>query len=153
MAELRDSNQADVSVFMFLSTNGQSIRPFSSSNGVKGMGPQPMQELVYFNSAATKDMLKQNAALMAHMLIAFINTYYTQQREKAYEKKTVPDLVAELVAIMIVPDKTVSDLANKADDIFRYASEETAAVPLADVANNVQSSASTNKKLSKLGIK
>lgn len=151
--ELQKANMAHVSVFMFLRLNSQSIRAFATENNVQGMGPQPFKELVYFNNAASQDVLKANAAVIAHLLVVFVATYYTQQREKSYEGKSVPDVVSELTALMVQPDKAVFDLATKIDAIYRFKSEASAAVPVAEIADSVSISAGTGKKLKKLDIK
>jgi hypothetical protein len=154
MPELKKTNQAHVSAFMFLRINGQSARPFASQGaGEPGMGLQRMRDLAFFNSAASQDLLKTSAALIAHMLAVFVTSYYTQQREKDYENLTTEELVAELVSLMIQPDKTVHDLAEKIDRMWRFASEASAAVPLAALAAEVKVPPATKKKLKKMGIK
>ena len=150
--DLDDKNLAHVSVFLFLRMNAQSIREFDSKPSNPGMGPQQLKELVYFNNAASQDVLKANAAVMAHLLCVFVTTYYTQQREKAYEKKSVPQIVAELTGLMIQPDKVVFDLATKVDGIFRFKSEGSAAVPLSEIVADVHVSAKTSKKLKDMEI-
>lgn len=152
MAELEKSRQAHVSVFMFMRVNGQSTRPFVSDGNDPGMGSQKMSDLTYFNSAGSQDMLKAVAAMMAHMLIVHINTYYTQQREQGYENKTMPELVGVFTGVMVDPGKTVLDLALTVDQVFRYKNEGSAAVPVAAMAASQPLSAALQKKLKKIGI-
>ena len=151
MPELKKDNQAHVSAFMFLRINGQSTRPMASDSNQAGMGLQVFSDLVYFNSAASPDILKTNAALVAHMYLVFIDSYYTRQREAGYENMTTPELIAELVTLMIKPARTVHDLAQKADQIFRFKSEASAAVPLAAATAGVAVPKSTRKKLKQIG--
>jgi len=151
MPELKKDNQAHVSAFMFLRINGQSTRPMVSDANQAGMGLQVFSDLVYFNSAASPDILKTNAALVAHMYLVFIDSYYTRQREAGYENMTTPELIAELVTLMIKPARTVHDLAQKADQIFRFKSEASAAVPLAAATAGVAVPKSTRKKLKQIG--
>lgn len=151
MPELKKDNQAHVSAFMFLRINGQSTRPMVSGSGEAGMGLQAFSDLIYFNSAASPDILKTNAALIAHMYLVFIDSYYTRQREAGYENTTTPELIAELVTLMIKPAKTVHDLAQKADQIFRFKSEASAAVPLAAATAGIAVPKSTRKKLKQIG--
>lgn len=153
MAELEKSKQAHVSIFMFMHINGQSTRPFVSDANSPGMGSQKMRDLTYYNSAASQDMLKAVAAQMAHMLIVYINTYYTQQRESDYEDSTVPELVCKLAAALVDPDKTVYGLAETTDAMFRYKNEGSAAVPVAAMAGDQPLSAKLKKKLKKIDIK
>lgn len=131
MAELDKNKQADVSVFMFMRINGQSARPFLTEGAVPGMGSQKMSDLTYYNSAASEKMRKVVTAQMAHMMIVYINTYYTQVREKKYENKTVPELVNVFTVVMSNSEKSVSDLAKFTDEVFRYKNEGSAAVPVA----------------------
>lgn len=152
MAELDKSKQADVSVFMFMSINGQSTRPFVSANGTPGMGLQKLADLTYFNNAGSQDMLKAVAAQIAHMLIVYIKTYYTQQREAAFENKTVPEMVGIFAAVLVDPGRSVDDLAVSVDKVFRYKNEGSAAVPVATMAADQPLSASVKKKLKKMGI-
>lgn len=135
--ELDPSNNAHASVFMFMRMNSQSTRALRSEGEVEGMGPQKLQELVYFNNAASQAALKANAAVMAHLLYVLVTTYYTQQREKKFANKSVPDVVTEITALMIQGEKTVFDLAGKLDDIFVYKNENSAAVPAAAIAKAV----------------
>lgn len=135
--ELDPSNNAHASVFMFLRMNSQSTRELESEGEVEGMGPQKLEELVYFNNAASQATLKANAAVMAHLLYVFVTTYYTQQREKKYANQSVPDVVTGMTALMIQGTKTVFDLAEKLDEIFVYKNENSAAVPAAAIAKNV----------------
>lgn len=154
MPELKKDNQAHVSAFMFLRINGQSTRPMVSDPGdaaLRGMGLQAFSDLTYFNSAASPEILKTNAALIAHMYLVFIDSYYTRQREAAYENLTTPELIAELVTLMIKPSRTVHDLAQKADEIFRFKSEASAAVPLAAATAGVAVPKSAKKKLKQIG--
>jgi len=153
MPELKKDNQAHVSAFMFLRINGQSTRPMVSDPNdaaVRGMGLQAFSDLTYFNSAASPDVLKTNAALIAHMYLVFIDSYYTRQREPAFENTTTPGLIAELVTLMIKPAKTVHDLAQKADAIFRFKSEASAAVPLAAATAGIAVPKSAKKKLKRM---
>lgn len=152
MAELDKSKQAHVSVFMFMRVNGQSIRPFVSADGDPGMGLQKMSDLTYFNSAGSQDMLKAVAAQMAHMLIVYINTYYTQQRELAFESKTVPELVGVFTGALVDPGKSVHELALSVDKVFRYKNEASASVPVATMVEDKPLSAALQKKLKKIGI-
>ena len=137
MAELSTTNPAHVSVFMFLSINGQSTRPLAAAGATPGMGTQAMKDLTFFNGAASADMRAANAAVIAHMLIVFIHTYYTQQREKAFDETSTWEIVAKIAALLVTPAKTVHDLATLADSIYRFSSEATAAVPLGEVARTV----------------
>jgi hypothetical protein len=152
MADLDKSKQAHVAVFMFLYINNQSIRPFASTADTKGMGDQKVSELTFYNAASSADMLKTLATQIAHMLIVYINQYYTHQREKDYADKPVSDLVAKLATLLATPDKTVSDLADAVDEIFRFENESTSSVPVAAMAEHISLSAGAKKKLQKLGI-
>lgn len=133
MSQLEKSNQAHASVFMFLTINGQTFRTFIGENGKPGVGEQQLADLTYFNSAATQGMLKNNAALIAHLLIEFINKYYTQQREKDFADKSNFDLAGVFLDVMVKSEKTVFDLATLADSIFNYGNEKSAAVPLVEL--------------------
>lgn len=152
MAELDRSKQADVSAFMFMRVNGQSIRPFVSADGLPGMGLQKMSDLTYFNSAGSQDMLKAVAAQIAHMLMVYINTYYTQQRESSFENKTVPEIVRAFTALLVDPGKTVHDLAATVDKVFRYKNEGSAAVPVVAMAADQPLPAAVKKRLERIGI-
>ncbi len=152
MAELDRSRQADVSAFMFMRVNGQSIRPFVSAGDQPGMGLQKMSDLTYFNSAGSQDMLKAVAAQIAHMLMVYINTYYTQQRESSFENKTVPEIVRVLTAVLVDPGKTVHDLAATLDKVFRYKNEGSAAVPVVAMAADQPLPAAVKKRLERIGI-
>lgn len=149
MPELKKDNQAHVSAFMFLRINGQSIRPMVTEGGIPGMGPQKMSDLTFFNSAASEAVLKTNAALIAHMYLVFIDSYYTRQREKDFEDMTTPELIAELVTLMVKPAKTVHDLAEAADTIFRFKNEASASVALAAATADVKVSKSAKNELKK----
>jgi hypothetical protein len=153
MAELEKTNLAQVSIFMFLRVNGQSTRPFITETDIPGMGAQKMRDLTYYNSAASQDMLKALAAQIAHMLIVYINTYYTQQREPNYENKSISDLVGIFAAVLIDMNKTVYDLAQTTDKVFRFKNEGSAAVPVATVAANLSLPESLKKRLNAIGIK
>ncbi len=153
MAELDKSTQAHVSAFMFLSINGQSIRPFVSTADLPGMGLQKMRDLTFFNSAGSQDMLKAVAAQMAHMLIVHVNTYYTQQRETGHENKTVPELVGLFTAVLMDPAKSVHDLAQLVDKVFRFKNEGSASVPVAAMVAHQPVSAPLKKRLQKIGIR
>jgi hypothetical protein len=152
MAELDRSKQADVSAFMFMRVNGQSIRPFVSTDASPGMGTQKMSDLTYFNSAGSQDMLKAVAGQIAHMLMVYINTYYTQQRESAFEDKTVPQIVRIFADVLVDPGKTVHDLAATVDKVFRYKNEGSAAVPVATMTADQPLSAAVKKRLERIGI-
>jgi hypothetical protein len=153
MVELEKSIQAHVGVFMFMRINGQSTRPFVSEANIPGMGLQKMLDLTYYNSASSQDMLKAVAAQMAHMLIVYINTYYTQQREPDYENKTVPDLVSIFAAVLVDMDKTVYDLALITDKVFRFKNEGSAAVPVATMAVSLPLTSTLKNKLKSIGVK
>lgn len=150
MADLQKSNAAHVSVFMFLRTNGQSVRDF---DGDGGMGPQKMRDLTFFNGAGSTDMLKAVAAQIAHMQIVYITRYYTQQRERAFEDKTLEQLILTISAVLINPAKTVFDLATVVDQMFRFNNEGSAAVPVADIASGQTVPAGVKKKLQALGLR
>ena len=152
MAELDKSVQAHVCVFMFLGINGQSIRPFVSTGEQPGMGPQKMRDLTFFNGAGSLEMLKAVAAQMVHMLILHVHTYYTQQREAGHENKTVPELVGLFTPVLMDPAKTVHDLAQAVDKVFRFKNEGTAAVPVAAMVAEQPVSAPLRRRLQKLGI-
>jgi len=133
MAELDKNKQADVSIFMFMRINGQSARPFLTEGALPGMGAQKMSELTFYNSAASEQMRKVVSAQMAHMMIVYINTYYTQLREKKYENKTVSELVSLFTEVMSNSGKSISDLAKFTDEVFRYNNEGSAAVPVSSM--------------------
>lgn len=152
MAELDKAKQADVSVFMFMRVNGQSTRPMVTQGEQPGMGAQKMQDLTYFNSAGSQDMLKAVAAQIAHMLVVYINTYYTQQREAGFENKTIPEVVGIFAGVLVNPGKAVADLAATVDKVFRYKNEGSAAVPVAAMAAEQPLSAPVKKRLKKIGI-
>jgi hypothetical protein len=150
MADLQKGNPAHVSVFMFLRVNGQSIRDFDGPNG---MGPQKVRDLTYFNGAGSQDMLKAVAAQIAHMQIVYIATYFTQQRERAFEDKTLEQLILTLSALLINPAKTVLELAVLVDQIFRFKNEASAAVPVADMTAAQVVPAGIKKRLKTIGFK
>jgi hypothetical protein len=149
MPELKRDKQAHVSAFMFLRINGQSSRPMVTEPAGPGIGLQAMSDLTFFNSAASEDILKTNAGLIAHMYLVTIDSYYTRQREKAYEDMDTPGLIAELVTLMVKPSKTVYDLAELVDEIFRFKNEGSASVPLAAAAAEVTVSKAAKNKLKK----
>ncbi|TFW05583.1 hypothetical protein E4K72_11120 [Oxalobacteraceae bacterium OM1] len=116
------------------------------------MGEQQMQDLTFYNAAATVNMLKGLATQMAHMLTVYIGQYYTQQRESAYAAKSTAAVVSAIASVLATPNKTVLDLANTVDAIYRFASEGTATAAVASIAADVKLTERSLKRLHNLGI-
>jgi hypothetical protein len=111
MSEWNGNNRACETTWTTLRVLDQNLRPFKDSGTIK------MAELKFWTQGASSEMHKIQADTLGNQ----IDNVFRDIRGAVYEPGVTRETaISGLVGILTDQDKTIADLASKADDLYRF---------------------------------
>jgi hypothetical protein len=106
-----NNNRAHTTTWAVLRLLHQGLGPFGDS------GTVPMSELFFWNSAASPQMREVQARSLSAQMDNLFRAFYGAAYETGQDAGTAAQAI---VGIMVQSDRTVMDLADANDSIYRF---------------------------------